>query len=137
VFTRRHVSGVKLLESLDCCRAPDQALFECLVASSRHRVCGVWHHRLVGHVVGASASLSRHGRAGESSTINSAIVTKKKQGDPTTWERLGSLVLMMPFYYAILLVVGTVFGKHAYVKAMAMKPVNYFLKKKNVAQKLD
>jgi hypothetical protein len=58
------------------------------------------------------------------------------QGDPTTGERLASLFLMMPFYYAILLIVGTCFGKHAYVKNMAMRPLKYFSKKK-ATQKLD
>jgi hypothetical protein len=41
----------------------------------------------------------------------------------TTGQRLLSLVLMMPFYYSILMVVGTVFGKYHYVKTMAMRPV--------------
>ena len=59
------------------------------------------------------------------------------EGAPSTGERVAALVLMMPFYYAILMAVGTCCGKYAYVKNMATKPLRYFAKKKNAAQKID
>jgi hypothetical protein len=40
----------------------------------------------------------------------------------TVGQTVASLTAMMPFYYAILFVVGTAFGKQAYVKTMVMRP---------------
>ena len=38
-------------------------------------------------------------------------------------QRALSLLYMMPFYYAILLLVGTACGRYHYVKTMVMRPV--------------
>ncbi len=59
------------------------------------------------------------------------------EGLPTTGERLASLVLMMPFYYAILMAVGTAFGKYAYVRDMAMRPIRMMSRKTTKPAKID
>ncbi len=52
------------------------------------------------------------------------------EGEATSGQRVASLLLMMPFYYAILLLVGTACGKYSYVKNMAMRPVRMFTRRK-------
>merc|ERR1711991_229520 len=47
----------------------------------------------------------------------------------STSQRLLSLVYMMPFYYAILLVVGTAFGRYHYVKTMVTRPFTSIAKR--------
>lgn len=53
---------------------------------------------------------------------------------PTSSQRMLSLLYMMPFYYAILLVVGTACGKHAYVKNMALRPLRLFTRSRTTAK---
>jgi hypothetical protein len=59
------------------------------------------------------------------------------EGPATGGQRAASLVLMMPFYYAILMVVGTAFGKYSYVKNIAMRPVRMLSGRSKVTTKLD
>lgn len=54
--------------------------------------------------------------------LNSIMFGDIPKSQLTSMQSVASLVAMMPFYYAILFVVGTAFGKQAYVKAMVMRP---------------